>query len=107
MAQMLASLALFFSRSRGEKMKAQLKITEKEIQDSCRDYLQLKGYYVMRLNSGSFPLGEGKNRRFFRSCEPGTPDLMAFKKHTMYGNSNTLLGLYFIEVKRARSNLTE
>src|ERR1035441_6127259 len=93
MAQMLASLALFFSRSRGEKMKAQLKITEKEIQDSCRDYLQLKGYYVMRLNSGSFPLGEGKNRRFFRSCEPGTPDLMCFK------NGLISLELFFIEVK--------
>ena len=88
-----------------------LKVSEREIQKSITEYLRLKKYMVIRLNSGSFPLGEGKNRRFFRSCEPGTPDLMAFKEGNCdpaeLGSNDVHAKLYFIEVKAGKNKATQ
>jgi hypothetical protein len=67
------------------------KVSEKDIQDTIRDYLRLKGWYVMRLNSGSYNLGKS----FVRGVDAGTPDLMAFSPFS----DVSAVKLFFIEVK--------
>lgn len=70
---------------------------EHYIQTQIINYLWSKGYYVMRLNSGKYSVGEGKSRRFIMGQDAGTPDLMAFKKcETNFAHSELL----FIEVKK-------
>jgi Holliday junction resolvase len=68
--------------------------TEHAIQTQLMQYLRTKGWYVMRLNSGKFSVGEGAGRRFINGQDAGTPDLMAFIALP------TGIRLYFIEVKR-------
>lgn len=75
---------------------------EHKIQTEIIGYLRSLGYYVMRLNSGRFHIGEGRNRRYVMGHPAGTPDLMAFKK---IGVNKQIYGLYeiidmlFVEVK--------
>ena len=52
----------------------------------------------MRMNSGRYSVGEGRQRRFIMGHEAGTPDLMAFKRQENKFGS-ILLNLLFIEVK--------
>jgi hypothetical protein len=73
---------------------------EKDIQKECINYLESQGYYVQRLNSGSFKTDTG----FLRGVKAGTPDLMAFKKVSPTYYYPKLL---FIEVKRPKGILTD
>jgi Holliday junction resolvase len=68
------------------------KATEHQIQDSIIGYLRMKGFYVMRMNSGKYSVGEGRSKRFIRGHEAGTPDLLAFRK-------SSYPSMFFIEVK--------
>lgn len=72
--------------------------TERQIQTQIIHLLQAHGYYVMRINSGKFSVGEGRNKRFIMGQEAGTPDLLCFKKETQP---------IFIEVKRQGNKPTE
>jgi len=82
---------------------------ESEIQKQIIDYLKLKHYFVMRLNSGSYAVNGGKS--FVRGCEPGTPDLLAFKvlgkRIGQPDHIHVGLNLFFIEVKRPKGRVTE
>ncbi|SRR6266496_3206572 len=80
------------------------KLTEHQVQTELINYLRIKGWMVMRLNSGKYSVGEGRNRRFIMGQEAGTPDLMCFKKITYRANPALMLmvektQLLFIEVK--------
>ncbi|SRR5258708_4596250 len=90
-------------------MKTKLiKPSEHEIQQALIDYLRLRGWYVMRLNSGKYSTGEGSHKRFVVGQDAGTPDLMAFKEWYPEGapNKSEVL-LYFIEVKRKGNHPTD
>lgn len=65
-------------------------------------YLRMTGWYVMRLNSGKFAIGEGAGRRFVVGQDAGTPDLVAFKMHHSFSSDHACnhVRLVFIEVKR-------
>lgn len=97
--------------------------TEKQIQDSIIEYLRLKKYMIIRLNSGNQFI-EGKNGKTYRIklSDPGTPDILAFGQKENYSTTSgsTIgiislsiplsyhpLNLYFIEVKRPGGKVTE
>lgn len=61
------------------KLPKELKISEHQLQTQLMQYLRSIGYYVMRLNSGKFSVGEGRFKRFINGQDAGTPDLLAFK----------------------------
>lgn len=75
--------------------------TEHEIQNMIISVLTMKGFYVMRLNSGKMT-NEYTNKqgvvkkRFIRMLDAGTPDLLAIKKGKAH----------FIEIKRPGNNPT-
>jgi len=71
-------------------------LREHEIQTQCMNYLKAKGFYCLRLNSGKYSVGEGRNRRFIMGQEAGTPDILAIK----YGKC------YFFEIKKPKGKLT-
>ena len=79
--------------------------TEHQIQTQIMNYLQMKGYYVMRLNTGMI---ENKYGGRIRLSPAGTPDIMAFKKDwpdkPRYKYNH--LNLLFIEVKRPKNKPT-
>jgi len=52
-------------------------IKEKDIIKSCMQYLLLKGYEVIRNNSGAFVVAENGKKRLIRFGSPGSPDLIA------------------------------
>ena len=91
-------------------MKIKFVETEHSIQNLIKNYMQLKGWYCMRLNSGKIPMTDWKGKkRMIWMGETGTPDLMCFKafptkkQNKEIGFSeNYVLGvkLLFIEVKR-------
>lgn len=64
--------------------------TEHAIMQTIINYLKYNGYFVQRLNSGKYSVGEGRSRRFIMGQDAGTPDIYALKD----GQS------YFLEVKR-------
>lgn len=68
-------------------------IPERAIQASCMEYLRLRGYYVLRLNSGALPNAQG---RPVRMLPAGTPDVLAIK------DGRAL----FVEMKRAGAKPT-
>ncbi len=71
---------------------------EHQIQTTLIHYLRIKGFYVLRLNSGKFSVGEGRQRRFINGQEAGTPDLLALRQE---GPSEEVSKqILFIEVKR-------
>lgn len=77
---------------------------EHEIQTQIIHYLQMKGYYVQRMNSGAIRTERGG---LVRMNPAGTPDIMAFKplmveKEKIIG----LCKLLFIEVKRPQNSPT-
>lgn len=72
------------------------KVSEHALQQLFMNYLTAKGYYVMRLNSGKFAVGEGASRRFIRGQDAGTPDLLCIKKGKAL----------FVEVKVGSNKLT-
>lgn len=76
-------------------------LSEHQIQDQCIGYLRSKKWYVTRMNSGKYSVGEGRNRRFIMGHEAGTPDLMAFKEVMDHSVPNGIrrIELLFVEVK--------
>lgn len=90
-------------------MKRQiLKASEKEIQNSIIEYLKLKGWYVMRLNSGNVSRDYRGKTYFIRGQEAGTPDLLAFKKRCVncMDDPEHDVRLMFIEVKKLGNKAT-
>lgn len=79
--------------------------TEHMIQTQLIHWLKYHGYYVQRLNSGKYSVGEGRNKRFIMGQDAGTPDIMAFKSvDDECGDTCPHIAqtrLYFIEVKRS------
>lgn len=79
--------------------------TEHQTQTAIIQYLRTKDWYVMRLNSGKYSVGEGRSKRFIMGQDAGTPDVLAFKQqlyrvspaHILMAKDTVLL---FIEVKR-------
>jgi Holliday junction resolvase len=54
-------------------------LSEKMIQQQIMNYLEATGWYVMRMNSGKYAVGEGVNSRYIRGHKAGTPDIFALK----------------------------
>lgn len=76
--------------------------TETQIQFTIIGYLQYKGYYVQRMNSGGI---RDKRDRLVRMNRAGTPDIMAFKSAPLSFDlqknyAAPSVHLLFIEVKR-------
>lgn len=94
--------------------------SEKQIQQQIMNLLRMKGYYVMRMNSGKYSVGEGSSRRFIKGHEAGTPDVMAFKKgvanvdldkveykpNARFLITGYYIDLLFVEVKAGRNKPT-
>lgn len=82
--------------------------TEHTIQTECINFLRSKGYYVLRLNSGKYSVGEGRFKRFIMGQAAGTPDLLAFSKP--YADCDCQMPaevrLLFIEIKRPKQEPT-
>ena len=82
-------------------------LSEHSTQQLCINYLKVKGFYTMRLNSGKYSVGEGRNKRFIMGQEAGTPDILAFRKAYQSGGvAKGVAKLYFFEVKRPKGRLT-
>jgi len=62
-----------------------IKLVENDVERACIDLLRLRGYYVVRLQSGLFKTPDG---RWIRIGEPGLPDYACLKDD------------FFLEVKR-------
>lgn len=80
-----------------------LPVSERSIQNSIIEYLQLKGWYVHRINSGMIPMSYKGKQRMIR-LGSGMPDLMAFKENLVPVTQAlplkiNSLKLLFIEVK--------
>lgn len=61
-----------------------VKLVENDVEKACIDLLRLRGYYVVRLQSGLFKTADG---RWVRVGEPGLPDYVVIKRD------------FFLEVK--------
>lgn len=90
-------------------MVNKFRMTEHQLQTLLMNYLQAKGWYTMRLNSGKFAVGEGASRRFINGQEAGTPDLMAFKdvEYNCGKDKHAQTDLVFIEVKTPKNKPTD
>lgn len=77
-------------------------MTESMIRNQVANYLKSIGFYVMRINSGKYQVGEGRSRRFIMGAEKGTPDLMGFSGHPQTG----VLRIIFVEVKKPGEKAT-
>lgn len=78
-----------------------IKERESDIQKAIIGYLQYRGYYVQRMNSGAInAVSKYGVPHLVRLSAPGTPDIMAFR---IYKGFTRLL---FIEVKRQGGKLT-
>src|SRR3990167_3156873 len=75
-----------------------LKVSEHQLQTLLKNYLEAKGWFVLRLNSVAIRTDKGNMVRMARA---GTPDLMAFKMdvHPLASGRFNALRLVFIEVK--------
>lgn len=73
---------------------------EHDIQTQIKNYLEYKGFWVMRLNSGAIRTAKGN---LVRLAPRGTPDLLIFKRGVACGAEGCTckdpMHLYFIEVK--------
>lgn len=75
-------------------MKTTIKVSEHQLQTLLKNYLEAKGWFVMRLNSGMIRDSKGHG---IRLSPAGTPDLMAFRESLDFESKDTQL--IFIEVK--------
>lgn len=86
-------------------------ISEHQLQTLLKNYLEAKGWYVMRLNSGMVKtVNKYGNTHRIRLAEVGTPDLMAFKSWNCsvcigegYEEEDCGIKLLFIEVKTPKN----
>lgn len=76
--------------------------SEHQLQTLIINYLFIKGYYAMRLNSGKIPMEGKRGRRLIQMLPAGTPDIMAFKspRVVIFDPARKYCELLFIEVKR-------
>mgnify|MGYP001560943983 CR=1 FL=1 len=70
-----------------------MKLSEHQIQNLIKQYLESQGWFVLRLNSGAVLTKRGQ---VVRLCPAGTPDLFCLKKGKCV----------FIEVKTAKNKVT-
>jgi hypothetical protein len=83
--------------------KKLVKPLEKDIQKEIINHLEKVGYYVQRLNSGSYPTATG----FLRGVKSGTPDILAFKPcGSIHHVDKKEAVLLFVEVKRLGGKIT-
>ena len=80
------------------KKQPKIKIPEKENMKAIRELLEWKGWTVIRLNTGQFVVGEGKNKRYIKTGTLGLPDLLALKPGYVP---------LFVEVKGTGGKLSE
>lgn len=78
-----------------------IQATEHQIQNLLIHYLRVKGFYVMRLNSGAIRV----DKRLIRMAEKGTPDMLAFRELISLVVPPRIVSMkttnmIFIEVKR-------
>ena len=78
--------------SRFRLTSPRLKLVENDVERACIDLLRLKGYYVVRLQSGLLKTPDG---RWIRVGEPGLPDYVCVKSD------------FFLEVKRPKGKLSD
>lgn len=84
-------------------------MNEHQLQQLLINYLRVKKWYVMRLNSGKYAVGEGRSKRFIMGQDAGTPDIMAFKGFLCHGcereayEDDCSTQLLFIEVKTLKN----
>ena len=78
--------------SRFRLTSPKVKLAENDVERACVDLLRLRGYYVVRLQSGLFRTPDG---RWIRIGEPGLPDYACLKND------------FFLEVKRPGAKLSE
>lgn len=76
--------------------------SENDIKNAVIKHLRLRGYWVMRLNSGAFSGEYNGKRRFVRFAVPGCADILAIRK--MADLSPTVV---WIETKSAKGKQTE
>ena len=76
------------------------KISEHQLQNLIKQWLELHGWFCLRLNSGMIPTftfkGKHMVRHMVRLAPAGTPDLFALKKGKCI----------FIEVKSGKNKVT-
>lgn len=86
-----------------------MKETEHQLQKAIIQYLEMKHFYVMRLNSGLIPAMYKGQKRMIALSKKGTPDLMAFKAvdYAISGIVVRKIHILFIEVKLPGKKATE
>ena len=66
-----------------------LKLSENDVESACMDVLRLRGYWVVRVQAGTFKSVDG--RRWIKGADKGTPDYACL--HQQYPG-------FLLEVKR-------
>ena len=56
-------------------------IKESEVVKEVQAVIDATGLQVQRINTGAFPTGTGRNRRFVRSAKKGTLDFEGYDNH--------------------------
>jgi len=59
------------------------KITEKEVLNSCLQWLAVNGYFCWRNNVGAYKINDGKGR-FIRYGAKGSPDIIGMTKQGQF-----------------------
>ena len=54
------------------------KITEKEVVKQVKQVIKATGIKLQRINTGSFVIGTGRNRRFIKTADAGTCDFEGY-----------------------------
>ncbi len=75
--------------------KAKAKASEQQIQTAIKGFLELKGYFVLRINSGAIRTQGGG---LVRLAPPGTPDLLVIGPEGYVA---------WLEIKTPQGRLTE
>jgi hypothetical protein len=70
------------------------RLKENDVERACCDFLRLRGYWVIRQQSGLFKTADG---RWIRVGEPGVPDYAAL--HAVYPG-------FMLEIKRPGGTLS-
>lgn len=74
---------------------------ESELSRAVRLALTAKGAWVIRIQSGTIPVGQGTAKRFIHCGEPGCPDLLV-----MYSGRDCVARFCWLEVKTKTGKLS-
>ena len=85
-----------------------LPVSEGQIKNAIQDYLEtlqnMGKLIYLRLNSGTFIMGEGKTKRVIRGTKAGTSDFLVLQRWYPQGAPNKVeTYAIFLEVKTAKS----